>query len=135
MSRTELTVRYTAFALLAILISLAAQFVCFRLYHGPQELLLGIAAGTLAGLVTKYILDKFWIFGDSSLEALENVRRFTFYALTGAFTTAVFWGTEMLFVTLSPHEAMRYLGAVVGLSIVYAMKFHLDRRLVFQVAP
>ena len=135
MSRTELTLRYGTFAVLATLVNLAAQWVSFHLYRGSGELQLGIAAGTLAGLVTKYVLDKFWIFRDRSLNALENVHRFTLYTFTGLLTTAIFWGMEAFFAALSADETMRYLGAIIGLSIGYVIKFHLDRQLVFQVDP
>jgi putative flippase GtrA len=133
MSQTELTLRYATFAVLATLVNLGAQWVSFHLYRGPGELPLGIAAGTLAGLVTKYVLDKFWIFGDRSFKTLENMYRFTLYTFTGLFTTSIFWGMEALFAALSVHEEMRYLGALTGLSLGYVMKFYLDRRLVFQV--
>lgn len=91
----------------------------------------GMAAGTATGLVSKYLLDKFWIFDDRSVGLSENVHKFGFYSLTGVLTTAVFWGTETAFALVG-NEAMRYLGAVLGLAIGYALKFHLDRRFVFR---
>jgi putative flippase GtrA len=125
--------RYVAFAIVATLINLAAQWVSFRLYQGIGEFAVGVAVGTAAGLVAKYLLDKFWIFDDVSLQVTENLKKFAKYSLTGAFTTAIFWGTEAAFTFLGKHEAMRYLGAVVGLAIGYAVKFHLDYRFVFRV--
>jgi putative flippase GtrA len=94
--------------------------------------MVGIAAGTMTGLISKYFFDKFLIFGDQSREVVENLHKFFLYCITGAFTTAIFWGTEATFTVLSDHDAMRYLGAIIGLSVGYVIKFHLDRRFVFR---
>jgi putative flippase GtrA len=130
-----LAARYAAFAAVATLINLATQWVSFRLYQGKGELMVGMAAGTVAGLLSKYVLDKFWIFDDQSLGLVENLHKFGYYSLTGVFTTAMFWGTETAFSLLGDREAMRYLGAAVGLAIGYVTKFHLDRRFVFRAKP
>lgn len=131
MSHVGLAVRYTAFAAAAVLVNLVTQWLSFRLYQGPGELMVGIAAGTATGLVCKYGLDKFWIFEDRSYGIVENVHKFGFYSLTGVLTTAVFWGTEMSFAQLGG-EAMRYFGAALGLTVGYILKYHLDCRFVFR---
>lgn len=95
----------------------------------------GIAAGTATGLVSKYLLDKFLIFDDRSLWLGDNLQKFGKYTLTGVLTTAIFWGTEAAFAGIGGHEAMRYLGAAIGLAIGYVVKFHLDYRFVFQGRP
>jgi len=132
MSRADITARYIAFAAIATCINLGTQWASFNLYRGAGELVVGITAGTFTGLVSKYLLDKFWIFGDLSLGAAANLHKFSLYSLTGVLTTLIFWGTEVAFALQSDHEVMRYLGAVVGLSIGYMIKFHLDSRFVFQ---
>ena len=131
MPHLGLAARYAAFAAVSTAINLATQWLSFHLYRGPGELMLGIAAGTATGLVSKYVLDKFWIFDDRSAGVIENVQKFSYYTLTGVITTAIFWSTEAAFA-LAGNQAMRYLGAVVGLSIGYFLKFHLDRRFVFR---
>jgi putative flippase GtrA len=131
--RANLVLRYTACAIVSTLINLVTQGISFRLYQGIGELLVGIIVGTAMGLISKYFLDKFLIFDDRSLGFADNVHKFTRYSLTGAFTTVIFWGTEATFALLDDHDAMRYLGAVVGLSIGYVAKFHLDYRFVFPV--
>lgn len=135
MPNALLATRYVAFAIIATLINLAAQWISFHLYEGAGELIVGMAVGTAAGLVSKYLLDKFWIFDDRSLQLGENFKKFFQYSLTGVLTTAIFWGTETAFAFFSKHDAMRYMGAALGLAIGYAMKFQLDNRFVFRVKP
>ena len=97
--------------------------------------MVGIAAGTMTGLISKYFFDKFLIFSDQSRKVIENLHKFLLYCITGAITTAIFWGTEATFAMLSDHDAMRYLGAIIGLTVGYVLKFHLDRRFVFRGKP
>ncbi len=93
--------------------------------------MLGILAGTATGLASKYLIDKFWIFDDPSLELADNLQKFALYCVTGVVTTALFWGTEATTALLSDDKTMRYLGAIIGLSAGYFLKYHLDRRFVF----
>ena len=88
-SRVNLALRYTAGAVAATLINLATQWISFRLYRGMGELMIGIVAGTAVGLVSKYLMDKFWIFDDRSLGIAENLNSFSYYCLTGVVTTGV----------------------------------------------
>ena len=103
--------------------------VCTRTRSSP-----GPIFGTGTGLVTKYILDKKWIFFDPSIGVAAHGRSFTLYAVTGVLTTAIFWGLEYAFDGLTTDGRWRYLGGAIGLAIGYAVKFHLDRRFVFSKA-
>ena len=49
----------------------------------------------------------------------------------GLITTVIFWGAETAFWLIWRTDAMRELGAVIGLGIGYVVKYHLDRRYVF----
>lgn len=133
MSRTTLVARYVAFAVIATLANLAVQRAVLA-FPPPQPSLghpLALGAGTLAGLVIKYLLDKRWIFHDFAQGLGAQGKQFSLYALTGAATTVIFWGTETAFwLTWNTHAA-RELGAVLGLAIGYVIKYRLDRRLVF----
>lgn len=131
MSHAGLVAKYSAFAVVATLVNLATQWLSFHVYRGAGEFAVGVAAGTATGLVSKYVLDKFWIFDDRSLGVVENVHKFSYYTLTGVVTTAIFWATETAFA-LSGQVAMRYLGAALGLAVGYTLKYHLDRRFVFR---
>lgn len=127
-----IAVRYALFAAIAAGINLATQFICLRLYAGPGSLLAAIPGGTLTGLVAKYVLDKRWIFFDASHGAKAHAERFSLYTLTGAFTTAIFWGAELIVAAVTTSEALRLAGGALGLAIGYITKYHLDRRFVFR---
>jgi putative flippase GtrA len=129
-----LTIRYAAFAALAMAVNLGAQWLGLRVYDGPYALELAMVVGTGAGLVFKYILDKTWIFADRSTGLANHGRKFFLYTLMGLVTTGLFWGTELLFDSISPGGQMKFVGAALGLIIGYAIKFHLDRRFVFASA-
>lgn len=133
MSRTTLTLRYVAFAVIATLANLAVQRLALALPGLPAMLAypLALGAGTLAGLVIKYLLDKRWIFHDFSQGIEAHGKRFSLYALMGVATTAIFWGTETLFWIVWQTHTARELGAVIGLAIGYVVKYRLDRRFVF----
>ncbi|MEX0964542.1 MAG: GtrA family protein [Pseudohongiellaceae bacterium] len=123
--------RYSLFAAIATLLNLCAQELMSRMYAGDYSLYLAMAFGTLVGLVTKYLLDKKYIFQFKTESHLEDVGRFTRYGLTGIATTAIFWGFELGFEWFIGGKIARYLGASIGLSIGYAVKYQLDKRYVF----
>ncbi|MEX0607402.1 MAG: GtrA family protein [Halofilum sp. (in: g-proteobacteria)] len=136
LSPLELALRYLAFAVIATAVNIATQDVTTTFYTGPQALWMGIFAGTATGLVTKYLLDRRWIFMDAPGDLADHSRKFSLYSLMGVVTTVIFWGTEWLFDHLSGgDEFWRYTGAVVGLTIGYIAKYRLDRRFVFGLKP
>lgn len=136
MTRTTLIVRYAAFAVLAVIANLAAQ----RLVLAGAETVDGLrfaaalAVGTLVGLVVKYLLDKRWIFFDTTRGARAQGRQFFLYSLMGVATTAIFWVTETVFWLLWQTDLARETGAVIGLTIGYGTKYALDSRFVFRTA-
>jgi len=83
------------------------------------------------GLVVKYLLDKRWIFFDTSTGAKAHGRKFALYTAMGVVTTCIFWGSETAFWLIWGTDAMRELGAVLGLMVGYGAKYILDRRFVF----
>lgn len=129
-------VRYALFAGAAILINLAIQNavlllapnVWFRIY-------IAILASNGAGLVFKFITDKFWVFGDKDLSARGNSRKFILYATFGVLTTALFWGVELGFHYTFNTTFMTNVGAVIGLTAGYVIKYNLDKHFTFRVAP
>ena len=126
-----LFVRYTVFALLAMIANLAAQRMILAIDDGPDGFVIAIMFGTGVGLVLKYLLDKRWIFEDFSTGVRSHGRKFTLYTAMGVLTTLIFWGTETIFWSVWQTDFMREAGAVLGLSIGYALKYRLDRRFVF----
>lgn len=127
--------RYAVFAAVATILNVATQYVSSGLYDGYYELYVAMAAGTLAGLIVKYCLDKRWIFYDRSGSFRGHSVKFTLYTLTGIFTTFIFWGTELAFETFGNAPYSRYIGAVIGLILGYTTKYQLDRRFVFREQP
>ena len=133
LTRTELTLRYIAFAGIAIGTNLAAQAVVFTVYSGPLKLALAIAVGTVVGLVVKFELDRRLIFYAPQQNAAATGVTFLFYASTGLFTTAIFWGTETLAYLVTHGTAgSQYVGGFIGLTIGYFVKYQLDKRYVFR---
>jgi putative flippase GtrA len=108
------------------------------LVHGGVEervrLLLVLAGGTMAGLVIKYILDKRYIFEDQSRDLSSHARKFSMYTAMGLITTAIFWISEAIVFAIIPTTTGLLIGGGIGLSIGYVIKYHLDRRFVFEVA-
>lgn len=87
--------------------------------------------GTGAGLLTKYILDKRYIFSFKAKNLAHESGTFALYMLMGLLTTAFFWAFEFGFHVIFKNSSMRYVGAFIGLSIGYAVKYQLDKRFVF----
>jgi putative flippase GtrA len=142
MSPATLVLRYAGFAALATLANLGAQRLV--LAYGAQllpwvgdGLLLAaaIVAGTGAGLVLKYALDKRWIFADPETGLKAHGRKFGLYTAMGLVTTAIFWGFETVAWLIWHSDFAREAGAVLGLAIGYVVKYRLDRRFVFRTAP
>lgn len=124
--------RYSLFAIISTLVNLLAQYGSFALYSGFLDLYVAMALGTLAGLVVKYILDKKFIFYHEVESKKEDAQKFFLYSLMGVFTTFIFWGFEIAFDALFSGESAKYIGAVIGLTIGYIVKYYLDKRFVFK---
>ena len=66
MSRHQLILRYSAFAVIATLLNLGVQRTILMDGTTNMNLAIAILGGTGVGLVAKYILDKRWIFYDQT---------------------------------------------------------------------
>ena len=130
LSRKQLVIRYAAFACIATLANLGAQR--FVLIADGGWYVPALLTGTGVGLLVKYVLDKRWIFYDASGALPEETRKFSRYVVTGVGTTLIFWGSETVFWTLGETQALREIGAVLGLSVGYVVKYNLDYRFVFR---
>jgi putative flippase GtrA len=123
--------RYALFAVIATIANLGTQRFVLSAGEGAGVFAAAVGVGTLVGLVVKYILDKRWIFQDHSTGLKAHSQKFTLYTTMGLVTTAIFWGSETLFWVLWQTDVMREVGAILGLSIGYVVKYNLDRRFVF----
>jgi len=130
-SFSSLLLRYSAFAIIAIISNLLVQRTILLLGDSGLYFAVAVALGTIVGLVVKFFLDKKWIFYDHTPSSTRNSHQFFLYSATGVLTTVIFWGTETLFWLVFFTDVMRELGAIIGLTIGYVIKYQLDRRFVF----
>ena len=126
-----IVVKYIIFAVISTLFNLLFQYFSFGLYNGFGSLYVAMFLGTLAGLIVKYVLDKKFIFYHEVKDKKDDAKKFALYSLMGVFTTIIFWGTEIAFDYFSQDPNAKYLGAVIGLSIGYVIKYFLDKKFVF----
>jgi len=91
-----------------------------------------MSIGTLNGLILKYFLDNYFIFNYKSESRTEDAGKFMLYSLMGVITTLLFWITEVMFDYYFDHPNSKYIGAVLGLSLGYFIKYQLYKRFVFQ---
>lgn len=131
MNSNTIVCRYTLFALVSVALNLGVQRLVLSYDDGLVFFGLAICSGTLAGMLVKYMLDKRWIFQDISTGIKGHGKKLSLYTTTGIATTIIFWGTETVFWLAWHTNLMREVGAIVGLSIGYVLKYKLDKRFVF----
>jgi putative flippase GtrA len=132
LGKWQLILRYAVFAAMATVANLAAQRLVLKTVTADLRLALAIGVGTIVGLILKYILDKRWIFFDTTSGTATHAKKFTLYTVMGISTTLIFWGAETAFWMIWKTDAMREVGAILGLIVGYVVKYNLDRRYVFQ---
>lgn len=128
----SISFKYILFAIASTLVNLFFQYLSFAFYNGYLDLYLAMFVGTFAGLVLKYILDKKYIFYHKPKNKKDDGKKFLLYSLMGVFTTFIFWGFEIGFDAIFENEFAKYIGAVIGLSIGYVVKYFLDKKFVFK---
>tara|TARA_R100001377_G_scaffold42347_2_gene23891 strand:- start:2383 stop:2787 length:405 start_codon:yes stop_codon:yes gene_type:complete len=127
----SLLLLYSLFAIVAIVANVLSQEFALLFYRGEHELVVAIPVGTAVGLVVKFVLDRKYIFRADTVPLSKDGRQFIAYAATGVLTTILFWGSEIAFELLFASREARYVGAILGLSCGYILKYQLDRRYVF----
>ncbi|MBY4892690.1 GtrA family protein [Rhodobacteraceae bacterium N5(2021)] len=132
MTRLTLVTRYVAFAMVATAVNLLVQRIVLLGGDTALWFIAALGAGTLAGLVVKYALDKRWIFYDTTTGTAAQGKQFGLYSLMGVITTVIFWVTETAFWMIWGTDFARELGAIIGLTVGYVTKYQLDKRFVFQ---
>lgn len=126
-----LALRYALFAGIATVVNLASQYLVHLALAEPLGLVVGILVGTVTGLVTKYLLDRRWIFRFQARSRTHELRTFVLYSVFSVVTTIIFWGFELGFDALFASPFAKYLGAIIGLTIGYVAKYWLDQRFTF----
>lgn len=129
-----LVIKYALFAAIATLLNLTVQATSLAVYQGASALVVAMLFGTITGLFAKYILDKIYIFQYVSKGKKDDAAKFLMYSVIGIGTTLIFWVCEIMLDRLWDNPVAKYVGAVVGLSIGYLIKYHMDKRFVFAVS-
>ncbi len=124
--------KYSLFAFIAILANILFQTISLKVYCGPYSFYISILFGTLVSLILKFTLDKKYIFHHVSKQKNNTSKTFVLYSTMSTITTFIFWGLELLFDALFESELFRYIGAFLGLSIGYSIKYFLDIKYVFK---
>lgn len=114
-SGISLVAMYSIFAVIATAVNIATQELVFRVYEGPFFLVSSVGAGTLTGLVVKYVLDKRYIFRFQPDDAVHDCKTFLLYSLMGVFTTMIFWGSSSVFITCLHPKKCGIWAASLGL--------------------
>ena len=130
----KVAVTYTIIAIIATLANIGGQELVVQLWPFEYLITLSIFFGTGIGLVVKYLLDKRYIFQFTADSLSHDAKLFVLYTAMGVITTAIFWGVEWSFHVIFQTKEMRYLGAVIGLTIGYIIKYRLDKHYVFRTA-
>ena len=122
--------KYILFAILAMTVNIFFQYLSFLLIDHKYELYIAILNGTILGMILKYYLDKNYIFYYVK-KKFNNKNIFLLYIFTSIFTTIIFWAIELWFSYYVNINYSEYLGALVGLTLGYSLKYLLDKQLVF----
>lgn len=127
----KLVFKYAFFACISTGFNLVFQYLSFLVYDAAGALYCAMFLGTLAGLIVKYILDKKFIFYHVPENKKDDANKFAIYTIMGVLTTIIFWGTEIIFDAVYQSTHAKYIGAAIGLSIGYVIKYFLDKKYVF----
>jgi putative flippase GtrA len=122
-------VRYVQFAVIAGLANLATQETAVRLLPPLAPIMLSVLAGTAAGFVVKYLLDKYHVFLDGYDGHIAELRKVALYGVFSVGTTLLFWAVELS--VWHVWATGKYAGAVLGLALGNWLKYLLDRTWVF----
>ncbi|MEE2924064.1 MAG: GtrA family protein [bacterium] len=131
--------KYFTFAIICTIINLGTQFLILEginqnKYDHDTMVLSAMFCGTFAGLLSKFFLDKFYVFMDPRENLNTELSKFFIYSSMGVITTAIFWLTEWCFYITWKNPAAKYIGGLLGLSLGYCLKYILDQRFVFNQA-
>jgi len=121
--------KYLFFSIIAIIINLASQRLIFN--FNDNFFVFAIIVGTISGFVSKYLFDKYFIFNDQYSPFSDETKKLLKYSFFAVFTTLIFWFTEYLFWVIYQTHTAREIGAIIGLSIGYYLKYNLDKKYVF----
>jgi len=127
----SIALRYAFFAALSTGTNIGVQRLTGIFTSGSYSIYVQMLAGTAAGVVVKYYLDKRYIFYYRAHTRRHEAYTFVLYTSLSVVTTLVFWITELLFHRFFEFNGSEYIGALIGLTLGYSLKYRLDKRFVF----
>ena len=88
-----------------------------------------MAIATIIAFVFKYLVDKIFIFKDNTKYLSKtHFKQVFLYGLFAVLTTLIFWFFELSFKYFFSFKNSHYIGALIGLTIGYTIKFFLDKK-------
>lgn len=127
----SVALNYVYFAAISTLLNLGAQAAILASCKS-ECLAIAVFCGTLVGLISKYLLDKLYIFDNKAVSMSKVAKQFGVYTFFGIGTTLIFWFTEAAFSQIFNSTNMTLLGGAIGLSIGYLLKYQLDKHFTFK---
>tara|TARA_A100001388_G_C28774120_1_gene505980 strand:- start:2252 stop:2668 length:417 start_codon:yes stop_codon:yes gene_type:complete len=135
MVKNSLIYKYILFSFIATFANIFTQRIIFSFNKSNSNFIIAILCGTFVGLILKFYFDKKWIFYDKVSSIKAEGLKFGRYTSMGIISTLVFWITETVFWLIWETAKMREVGAIIGLSFGYIIKYNLDKRFVFAKKP
>lgn len=135
----KLIIKYAIFCLIAIAVNVLSQFLCEQYLKSIDQdkifflsaQIISLGFGTFTGLLTKFFLDKKYIFDATFETKNQTILGFFIYMLMGLVTTTIFWGFELSAYAIFENNIIKYIAGVIGLIIGYICKYNLDKKFVF----
>ena len=95
---------YILFAIIAMSINIYSQYLIFIIYITEHTIYIAMLIGTTLGLISKYLMDKIYIFKYQINTLYDYSKNFAAYVFTGFFTTLIFWSFEYSFYILFDND-------------------------------
>ncbi len=135
---------YMIFAVVATFVNIGSQFIIKSLLKNIPILnnfflnkeityyfIIQLVIGTGLGFLTKFFLDKIFVFKEKTEGFSKTIKQLIIYGLLALITTAIFWSFEFTFKLVFDFKNSEFVGGIIGLSIGYTVKFLLDKKFVF----
>lgn len=121
---------YFLCVLLASSVNLGAQEIIFFFF---SNIWLAMFIGVGVGTVVKYITNKKFVFSYKPESKREEANTFAWYSFFGVFVAAFFFLIEYGTFKLWDYQYSRQIGAVLAMLVTTAIKYKIDKHIVFKV--
>jgi putative flippase GtrA len=135
LDRGSLMLRYAGFALLSTAINCLVQFFILHTLAGSLAIYIALAFGTGAGFVSKFLLDRNYVFYHVSSGYKQEVWVSICYLGTSVIMTLAYLSFQTFVYFEYGDGAFYYISACLVLCLGYSAKFLIDGRFVFTSGP